>query len=312
MQQLILHHYDPSPYSAKIRAYLGYKQLEWHSVIMPAVLPKPDLFALTGGYRRAPVLQIGADIYCDSALIMQELEQRYPERSLYTGPGSQSLALLGHWSDVDLFWRVVRYVMGLRAEVLPAALLADREAMHNTRFAPDELKAALPQLKLELSQLLSYLNEALAQSPLLLHQQPASGDFALYASLWFLQQVEAVADTRPQAHALHRWLQALAGYGQGQRQELNAGQALDIARQAGPTSVELRSQEQLDLQLPPGCQVSVMPTGYGAEAVTGTLILLTDHRVVLRREAEQVGTVQVHFPRIGYTLAAAPATGHGD
>lgn len=304
MQPLILHHYDPSPYSAKIRAYLGYKQLEWHSVIMPAILPKPDLFALTGGYRRAPVLQIGADIYCDSALIMQELEQRYPERPLYTGPGSQSLALLGHWSDVDLFWRVVRYVMGLRAEVLPAALLADREAMHNTRFAPDELKAALPQLSLELHQHLGYLNEALAVSPQLLHQQPASGDFALYASLWFLQQVETVADTLPQAYALNHWLQALNSHGQGQRQESSAGQALDIARQTDPAAVELRPQEQLDLQLAAGCQISIMPTGYGAEAVTGTLIMLTNQRVVLRREDEQVGAIQVHFPRIGYSLVA--------
>ena len=29
-------------------------------------MPKPNLTALTGGYRKTPVLQIGADIYCNS------------------------------------------------------------------------------------------------------------------------------------------------------------------------------------------------------------------------------------------------------
>ncbi len=304
MSQLILHHYDPSPYSAKIRAYLGFKQLAWHSVIMPAILPKPDLFALTGGYRRAPVMQLGADIYCDSALILQELEQRYPMPRLYTGPGSQHLALLGHWSDVDLFWRVVRYVMGIRADMLPAELLADREAMHNTQFVPAELKAALPQLKLELEQLLGELNESVAQSPQLLYGQPTSGDFALFTSLWFLAQVVTISSELPQAHNLIRWLDQLNGYGQGQREELSAEAALDIARQAMPCIVELRNTEQLDLQLLPGCPVKVMPTGYPAEAVTGALVMLTDKRLVLRRHDEQLGHIQVHYPRMGYSVVA--------
>jgi glutathione S-transferase len=77
MSALILHHYDFSNYSEKVRVALGFKSLEWSSVIVPPVTPKPDLTALTGGYRRAPVLQIGADIYCDTRLILRELERRH-------------------------------------------------------------------------------------------------------------------------------------------------------------------------------------------------------------------------------------------
>ena len=83
MQQLILHHHDPSPFAEKIRLVFGLKGLEWSSVQVPMIMPKPDLTALTGGYRKAPVLQIGADIYCDTSLIARELEARFPEPSLF-------------------------------------------------------------------------------------------------------------------------------------------------------------------------------------------------------------------------------------
>ena len=44
MSHLILHHYPSSPFSEKIRAVLGFKQLAWKSVIIPSVMPKPDVW----------------------------------------------------------------------------------------------------------------------------------------------------------------------------------------------------------------------------------------------------------------------------
>ena len=69
MHDIILHHYPASPFAEKIRLILGAKGLSWRSVTIPWIMPKPDLMPLTGGYRRTPVLQIGADVYCDTALI---------------------------------------------------------------------------------------------------------------------------------------------------------------------------------------------------------------------------------------------------
>ena len=83
MTELILHHYPASPFAHKARCVLGFKQLAWRSVTVPSVMPKPDVVALTGGYRRTPVLQIGADIYCDTALICDVLEHLRPEPTLY-------------------------------------------------------------------------------------------------------------------------------------------------------------------------------------------------------------------------------------
>ena len=95
MTDIILHHYDASPYSEKVRLGLGLKGLAWASVEIPIIMPKPDLTALTGGYRKTPVLQIGADIYCDSQLIMRELSADIPVRVFIPLVAARPMRLLG-------------------------------------------------------------------------------------------------------------------------------------------------------------------------------------------------------------------------
>ena len=86
--ELVLHHYDLSPYAEKIRLCLGRKGLRWRSVQAPMVMPKPDLVELTGGYRRVPVLQLGADVYCDTHLIARVLDELHPDpAALAARPG---------------------------------------------------------------------------------------------------------------------------------------------------------------------------------------------------------------------------------
>ena len=92
MSELILHHFDWSPYAEKVRVLFGIKGLAWRSVQIPMVMPKPDLTALTGGYRKTPVLQVGADIYCDTNLIARELDRRFPDPPLFPS-GGRGLAL---------------------------------------------------------------------------------------------------------------------------------------------------------------------------------------------------------------------------
>jgi glutathione S-transferase len=61
MSQVILHHYPLSPYSEKIRLALGLKDVTWSSVDIPIWTPRPKLTPMTGGYRRTPILQVGAE-----------------------------------------------------------------------------------------------------------------------------------------------------------------------------------------------------------------------------------------------------------
>ena len=115
MSDLILHHYPSSPFAEKIRLVLGYKNLAWKSVVIPQIMPKPDVQALTGGYRKTPILQIGADIYCDTSLICDVLEHLAPTPSLYPEPGKGLARTLAQWADSTLFWAAWPTTSGPRA-----------------------------------------------------------------------------------------------------------------------------------------------------------------------------------------------------
>ena len=104
MTDLILHHFATSPFSEKVRIAFGIKQLTWKSVQIPSIMPKPDLMPLTGGYRRTPVLQIGADIYCDTQLIMLELEKRAPQPPLLPPGQAGEARAIAMWVDRNIFW----------------------------------------------------------------------------------------------------------------------------------------------------------------------------------------------------------------
>jgi glutathione S-transferase len=89
--EIFLHHYPPSLFSEKIRLLLGYLELPWRSVIIPSIMPRPLLMPLSGGYRKTPVLQIGANVYCDSRIIARGLARHAGNTSLY----AQGFAAIG-------------------------------------------------------------------------------------------------------------------------------------------------------------------------------------------------------------------------
>ena len=109
MPELILHHYDMSPFAEKIRLALGVKGLTWRSVQTPMVLPKPDHFELTGGYRRVPVLQVGADIYCDTHLITRVLDRLQPSPPLAPA-GLETVELaVSRWAETSFMMVILAF-----------------------------------------------------------------------------------------------------------------------------------------------------------------------------------------------------------
>src|SRR6202142_4607979 len=140
MTDIILHHYDMSPYSEKVRLGLGLKGLAWGSVEVPVIMPKPNLTALTGGYRKTPVLQIGADIYCDSQLIMRELERRHPTPSFYPA-GHGAADALAWWAEKTTFSPAAGIVFAKRPP--PLAFLEDRAKFSGRNIDPAAMMAAV-------------------------------------------------------------------------------------------------------------------------------------------------------------------------
>ena len=304
MADLILHHFEASPFSEKMRLVLGYKQLAWKSVMVPNILPKPDVVALTGGYRRTPFLQIGADIYCDTALICDVLEQLRPLPSLYPEPGQSLARILAQWADSTLFWAAVTYNRGASAE-LPPAVFEDRKAMG---FDVEWLRPA--NATQPYKAYLRRLSDLLQEQPFLLGTKPCIADFCAYHALWLAHvRAPAPVDLPLNAPARERWLDRMQAIGHGRVEPFDATQAIATAAMSEPAPVgqnllpDVALQDEHGIAL--GSRVTIAAESFGREPTTGELIAATGTHYSLRRADGRAGTVRVHFPRIGYVLGRA-------
>jgi glutathione S-transferase len=304
---MILHHYDASPFSEKLRLILGWKQQTWRSVIIPIMAPKPDLVALTGGYRRTPVLQVGADIYCDTALAAHVIDAAAPEPPLVPPAAAALGPLIAQWADSALFWSAVPYatqpagfahVLGDISPDFVKALAADRSAMAGGMRRATAIDAAA-----QLTSYLGWLETLLGDGQrFLVGDAPCIADFSAVHPVWFIRRAAPVAGLLAPYRRLAAWYERVAAFGHGQPQPLGAEEAIAIAARTGthaPTEVAP------GLGFEAGAAVTVFAIDYGADPVAGTLVGLTATEVVVERRDERAGTVHVHFPRIGYQIRKA-------
>lgn len=311
MADLILHHYPTSPFAEKIRLILGYKKLPWKSVMIPMIMPKPDVVALTGGYRKTPVLQIGADIYCDTALICDVLEHLQPEPSLYPEPSKGMGRTLAQWADTTLFWTAMAYnfqapgIAQVFANAPPEAAKAfadDRQAMRSgmPRMPSADATAAYKSY-------LRRMSDMLDDWPFLLGEVPSIADFAAYHPLWFTRtRTPAMVGVLNATPAVLAWMDRMADIGHSSFEKCSAADALAVARDATPAPLhDDVFQDEHGIAL--GSQVVIKSENFGLEPSQGELIAATRMHYTLRRTDERAGTVHVHFPRIGYILKKVDA-----
>jgi glutathione S-transferase len=305
MAELILHHFDLSPFAEKARVMLGLKRLAWRSVPIPLVMPKPDLTALTGGYRKTPVLQVGADVYCDTKLIAVELERRYPEPTLFPG-GNRGLSLaLSAWSDRSFFDPGAGLSMGLNKRGLPKEILDDRKAFFNFMNF-DVLEDEIPHLHAQLRAQADLVEQQLADGrAFLLGEAPGLVDVNAYFPVWMARGNVPTAGTIFAAYGrLAAWERRMAAIGHGTRSEMTPAEAHAVARASTPEAGQgVDPADPLGLAV--GDAVVVTPDDYGKVPVAGELVTLQLHEVAVRRTDPRCGTVVVHFPRIGYRIERA-------
>ncbi len=312
MHDLILHHYPMSPFAEKARLMLGLKGLVWHSVHIPAVMPKPDVVALTGGYRKTPLLQIGADIYCDTTLIADVLEHRAPEPALFPAHARGLSRALAQWSDNQLFWASMAYTLSPKGA---AAMFGNRPPEEGQRFAAD--RAAMRQNMTLLrpadgtSAYRSYLRRLasmLDDQPYLLGELPCIADLAAYHPLWFTRTLNpGLADVFDATPDVLEWMDRIAGIGHGRATRMDSADAVGIAHAATPEPIKPDEVFQDDHGIPLGSRVSIAAEAFGTETSEGVLLAATRTRYTIGRHDERAGTVHVHFPRVGYVLRAVKA-----
>jgi glutathione S-transferase len=305
--EIILHQYDSSPFAYKARLCMGFKNLAWRAVEIPMVMPKPLLMPLTGGYRKTPVMQIGADIYFDTSLIAAELERRHPNPSFYPAGGEALAQIFTAWADQNLFLPAANFSLSLVADKLPAAFFEDRAKMMNRPVTPvEKMKAATPLFKMQMCLQLDRLTNLLSDGrSFLLGEKPGLADIAVAHPLWMAaknsgRRSAAAFDPYPSVRA---WIDRVDAIGQGARAPISGEEALAIAKAAEPEAP--RASEEIEGVPKPGSRVSVQTEDRAPEPVVGEVVFVSRGEIAIRRSAPETGDVVIHVPRAGFIVRPA-------
>jgi glutathione S-transferase len=302
---LILHHYESSLFSEKVRLAFGLKKLDWGSVHIPVTMPKPDLTPLTGGYRRTPVLQIGADVYCDTQLILREIERRHPTPSLFPAGQKGLASMIAMWADRTFFQSTVPIIFGSEGFHVPEAFKQDREQLSGRPFDTEFMRAAAIVMRDQWRGQVSWIEEALAdgEGDFVTGPLPGLADLSAYMNLWFLKNAQRPGyDSLMAPFELTRaWVARVEALGHGRPEPLTGADALAIAAAATPAPrMGVDPQEPQGLRA--GAHVTIMADDYGRDPISGALVFSDANEVAIRREVVDLGEVVVHFPRVGYTV----------
>ncbi|HTR84166.1 MAG TPA: glutathione S-transferase family protein [Reyranella sp.] len=301
MSSLILHHYDFSNFAEKARLMLGFKGLAWRGVEIPPIAPKPDLAPLTGGYRRTPVLQEGADVWCDTRLIARELERRAPSPTFFPKESIGTAEAIAWWAEHQLMRPMALFVSGVNADHMPEGLHEDRARLHGLPVPSIEaVRAAAVRNRQLVRPQLKWLADMLTDGrPYLLGDQPCIADFSAYHVVWFLRgrRIDCASELDPYPRLIV-WRDRMAAIGHGVRTDIAAKVALAEARATEPSSPRASDPQEGDPR--PGERARVRAADNARDWIEGEVLFIDKDEISLLRIDEQVGRVAVHFPRLGY------------
>jgi glutathione S-transferase len=307
MSQVILHHYQLSPYSEKTRLAMGLKGLSWRSVEIPIWTPRPKLTPMTGGYRRTPILQVGADFYCDTLLILRTIEKLGASSALYPKGQECLVEAFGWWIEKSSFMNAVCLTIGNMNGKIPQELIDERRPLFRVNLDP---AALLPKRAIYLQRVnahIAWLAEALADGrKFIFGQDPSAADLSAYHPIWFARQNggSEITDLISFAAVVDPWYERVTAIGHGKYSEMMPDQAIEIAKINEPNEPDEWSSEADDVELRRGDWVSVTPDDYG-NPVYGNILAWTADEIVVRHEDRSVGRVNLHFPRVGFDVTRA-------
>ena len=233
MSDIILYHYPLSPFSEKIIAMFGYTGIRWSSVIESETPPRPQLAKLAGGYRRIPVAQIGADIFCDSKTIATEIARISGKADLALENCDYHVQAYANRADCEIFLACFGTANGRK---LIMKLFNTLSLTGFSRFMWDRIKmgrkSSLEQISSKEARalVLDHLKqmEQMLNRDFLFGEQPNIADFSAYHGLWFIQDV-GERDIIKDFPRVTAWMNRIKAFGSGIKTEISAEQAIDIA-----------------------------------------------------------------------------------
>ena len=301
MPEIILHQYATSPFSEKIRKIFAHKKITWRSVEQPVIMPKPKLVPLTGGYRRIPALQIGADVWCDTGIIIKKIDELKPEPTLYPGGLTAAADTMNQWADRRLFWSTTPVIF--EKLVMPREFIEDRSKMMPGANVADIARSA-PDSRNQLRAFLEILDRQLTISSFLLGESFSLADAACFQPVWFLRIEPTSFGLAQKFTHLMRWFERVDAMGYGDVRPMDPDEALKAAKDSTPATAENVDASDPN-GLKAGTRVSVTPDDYAFDPVTGRVVVSTIHEIAIERDVPELGRIVNHFPKIGFRIAAA-------
>lgn len=305
-EELILYHYPPSPFAEKVRKAMGLKKLSWRSVVVDRIPPRPLLDALTGGYQRVPVLQVGADIYCDTHLILRTLDRLRPDSPVLL---ANSLAQpLCWWWDKTIFPSLIKLRLGIEGDKLPKEWLEDRQKfapeIHFTKEANEkDVPVNTQRIRSHLAWIMNMLDDG--REFLLGDSSPSAFDITAYHLIWALRNslANGTKDLIPELNEpkLVSWVERIAALGHGESKEMSSEEAFDVAQQAEPIEpTYIKNERKTEWNV--GQRLRVTPDDTRRVPVEGSFVAADDYEIVLHLSDGKAGNINVHFPRAGFDV----------
>jgi glutathione S-transferase len=303
---VILHHFEQSPFSEKVRLAFGLKNIAWSSALISRIMPRPDLMPMTGGYRRTPVMQIGADIYCDTQCILRELERRFPEPTLFPNKDEGIAWASAMWTDRSFFQNTVNLVFGSLADKVPQDFIEDREKLRGAKFDVAAMTAAIPQMRDQFRAHVGWIESQLGYGRAwITGDKPGLCDVNAFMNIWYVRAHLPGAEAMLAEFGHTRaWEERLRAVGHGKRSEISTAAALDMAAGATPQTAEAADPNDPNGRKP-GDRVEIAPDDYGKISVAGEIVALSSQHIAIRRHDPRAGEIVVHFPRAGFVLVPA-------
>jgi len=301
--EIILHQYVNSPFSEKIRKIFAHKKVTWRAVEQPVIMPKPKLIPLTGGYRRIPVLQLGADIYCDTGIIIRKIDELFPEPTLYPQGLEAAAHQINIFADRRMFWSTTPVIFEKLAAVVPPEFIADRsKMMQGADFG--QVPAQAPDARNQLRAYLDMMDRQLEQTSYMLGESFSLADAALFHPVWFLQSEPSSFAIAQKFRNLMRWFKRIDAMGHGTMKGMDPDEALKVARESTPATREHEDADDPN-GLKVGAKVAVTPDDYGFDPVVGKVVASTIYEIAIEREEPSLGKVVNHFPKVGFRISPA-------
>jgi glutathione S-transferase len=265
---------------------------------------------LTGGYRRTPVMQIGADVFCDTQIIVREIERRFPSPTLFPSGATGAAWALGSWTDRIFFQNTVNLVFGTLGPKVSQEFIEDRSQLRGGKFDLDKMRAAIPEMRDQMRAHLGWIEAQLSDGRKWLLGDFSLADVSAYMNVWYVRSNLTAEEDRAVAGVdriffplkqLAAWESRMRAVGHGRREEMSADEALAIAAKASPETVN-ESDPGDPNGRKVGDRVVVVPDDYGKVEVGGEIVSLSAQHIAVRRVDERVGEIVIHFPRAGFLV----------